>query len=240
MTDNETINEIINSVKEDNRIKLTEYESKKILSACDIPITEIRLAKSKLEAVEAARIIKYPVVAKVSSPDVLEKSKAGGVRVGLASEIEVRHAFDDIIANVEAQYTEAEIWGVTIQEFIPQGREVIIGVIQDPSFGPTLMFGLGGIWVNVLKDLSFRIPPISNDEALKMIRDIKGYSTLQGIRGENPADIESIAEIIQKIGDLVIKFDDISEIELNPVFVLDEGEGSKSADALITLRESKG
>lgn len=237
MTDEEAIQEIIKSTREDERTELTEYESKQLLSAWEIPTTKTRLAGNKLEAVRAARIIKYPVVAKIASPEILHKSDVGGVKVGLASEIEVRHAFDDIIANTKAQYPDAETWGVTVQEFIPQGKEVIIGVTQDPSFGPTLMFGLGGIWVEVLEDVSFRLPPISDEEAHKMIQEIKGYTTLIGARGGSPADIDALSDVLQKTSQLVMEIDQISEIDLNPVFVLDEGEGAKAADARIILKE---
>lgn len=237
MADEETIQEVFESALEDERTELTEYESKQVLEAWEIPTTEARLAGNKLEAVRAARTIKYPVVAKIASPEILHKSDAGGVKVGLASEIEVRHAFDDIIANAKAQYPEADIWGVTIQEFVPREREVIIGVTQDPSFGPTLMFGLGGIWVEALEDVSFRLPPISEEEAHEMIQEIKGYSILTGVRGEEPADINALAGILQKVSQLVLVSNQISEIDLNPVFALGEGEGAIAVDARIILKE---
>ncbi|MBS3815494.1 MAG: acetate--CoA ligase family protein [Hadesarchaea archaeon] len=239
MSKEKSIQDILESATEEGRTNLTEFESKQILRACEIPTTKTELVNSKLEAIRAARTIKYPVVAKITSPDILHKSDIDGVRVGLASEIEVRHAFDDVMASAKAQFPDADIWGVTIQEFIPQEKEVIIGVTQDPSFGPTIIFGLGGIWVETLEDVSFRLPPISIEEAEKMIEEINGYPILAGARGGKPADIETLADIIQKIGDLVMEYEQISEIDLNPVFAQKEGEGATAVDARIMLKDTK-
>lgn len=237
MVKKKKITEALDSARKDGRLELTEHESKQIISAWEIPTTETHLATDKPSAVEAARELKYPIVMKIASPAILHKSDAGGVRVGLSSEIEVRQAFDDIIEGAKEYNPDAEIWGVSIQRYIPRGREVIIGLSQDPTFGPTLMFGLGGIWVEVLEDVSFRLAPISSEDAMEMIHEIKGYPLLSGIRGDSPADIDTLVDILKKVGELAIEFDEISEIDLNPTFVFDEGEGAVAVDARIILEE---
>lgn len=239
MPDKEKIKELLKSVREQNRRKLTEYESKQVLSAWEIPTTRVELARNILETVRAARRLKYPVVLKIASPDIPCKSDARGIRVGLSSELEVRQAFTQITSNARAYKEDADIWGVTVQEYIPQARETIVDLIQDHTFGPTLMFGLGGVWVEALRDVSFRLAPISEDDAREMIQEIKGYSVLKGMHGEAPADIDALVDILQKVGRLAVEFEDISEISLNPVFVLDEGRGAKAVDAQMTLREAK-
>ncbi|MEA1905267.1 MAG: acetate--CoA ligase family protein, partial [Candidatus Hadarchaeota archaeon] len=200
MSDKEEIVEVLKTAREQDRRELTECESKRVLSAWDIPITRTELARNVLEAVRAARRLKYPVVMKIASPDILHKSDARGVMTGLRSELEVRQIFNQIMANARDYKKDAVIWGVTVQEYLPQAREVIVGTLQDPSFGPTLMFGLGGVWVEVLKDVSFRLAPISAEDAREMIQEIKGFSILKGIRGEPPADIQALVDILQKVG----------------------------------------
>ncbi len=238
MPDKEKILEILNSAREQNRRELTEYESKQILSAWNIPTTRTELARNVLEAVRAARVLKYPVVMKIASPDILHKSDAGGVMTGLRSELEVRQIFNQIVANAKDYKKDAEIWGVTVQEYLPQAREVIVGTIQDPSFGPTVMFGLGGIWVEVLKDVSFRLAPVSAEDARDMIQEIKGFSVLKGVRGEPPADIQALVDILQKVGRLALEFEEIAEIDINPVFVFEEGKGAIAVDARMILKET--
>jgi acyl-CoA synthetase (NDP forming) len=238
MSDKEEIVEILNTAREQNRRELTEYESKRVLSAWDIPTTRTELARNVLEAVRAARRLKYPVVMKIASPDILHKSDAGGVVTGLRSELEVRQIFNQIMANARDYRKDAVVWGVTVQEYLPQAREVIIGTLQDPSFGPTLMFGLGGILVEVLKDVSFRLAPVSAEDAREMIQEIKGFSILKGIRGEPPADIQALVDILQKVGRLASEFEEISEIDINPVFVFEEGRGAMAVDARLILKEA--
>ncbi len=238
MSDKEEIVEILNTAREQDRRELTEYESKRVLSAWDIPTTRTELARNVLEAVRAARKLKYPVVMKIASPDILHKSDAGGVITGLRSELEVRQIFNQIMANARDYKKDAVVWGVTVQEYLPQAREVIVGTLQDPSFGPTLMFGLGGIWVEVLNDISFRLAPISAEDAREMIKEIKGFSILKGTRGEPPADIQALVDILQKVGRLASEFEEIAEIDINPVFVFEEGRGAIAVDARLILKEA--
>jgi len=239
MPGKEEITEILRSAREQNRRELTEYESKQVLSAWEIPTTRVGLARNVFDAVSAARKLKYPVVLKIASPDILHKTDAGGVRVGLSSELEVRQAFRQIISNAKAYKEDANILGVTVQEYLPPAREVIIGLIQDETFGPTLMFGLGGVWVEALKDVSFRLAPVSEEDAREMIREIGGYPVLKGARGEPPADVDALAVMLQKVGKLASEFDEISEMDLNPVFVFEGGKGAMVVDARIILKESK-
>mgnify|MGYP002338671155 CR=1 FL=1 len=231
------VTKIIEKAREEDRTKLTEYESKQLLSEWEIPVTETKLAKDKLEAVDAARELKYPVVMKISSPDIDNKTEAEGIRIGISSEIEVRQAFEDLKLNAKSYDRDAEIEGVVVQEYVPDAREVVIGVIQDPSFGPTMTFGLGGVWVDKLKDMSYRLAPISGDEARDMIEEIEGYPLLSGSEGGEPVDIDSIVDVLKKTSEIPIEFREISEIALTPVFAFKKGKGSKVVEAQITLQE---
>lgn len=237
MSDNEEVLEIFESVREEDRTVLTEYESKEVLSKWGVPVAETKLAADKLEAVDAARDLKYPVVIKIASPDITHKSDAGAVRIGLTSEIEVRQAFEDTVANARAYDDSADIRGVVVQKYLPDAQEVIVGVTQDQSFGSTVMFGLGGIWVEVLEDVSFRLAPVSEEDAEEMIEEIGGYPILSGARGEGPVDLEALVGVIRKTSELSVKYEEITELDLNPVFAFEKGKGAKVVDAQIILKE---
>jgi len=229
--------EILSSIREMGRRELLEHESKQVLAAWDIPTTRVELARDAAEAVKAARELKYPVVMKIASPDIIHKSDAGGVRVGLSSELEVREAFEEIMDSAREYKPKAKILGVTVQEYMHRAREVIVGTVQDPTFGATVMFGLGGVWVEVLKDVSFRLAPLTVVDAKEMISEIKGYPILAGIRGELEADIDAIVDILQKAGQLAQEFPEIVEMDINPIFVFDRGKGATAIDARIILKE---
>ncbi|MGC8816410.1 MAG: acetate--CoA ligase family protein [Candidatus Hadarchaeum sp.] len=231
--------EILNSVRSENRRHLSEIESKRVLEAWGIPVSRTALARNVDEAIRIGREIHYPLVIKIASPDIIHKSDAKGVMVGISSELELKQAFNEIMKNAREYNPDARILGVTIQEYLPPAREVIVGAIQDPSFGATVMFGLGGIWVEVLKDISFRLAPLTIEEAKEMIKEIKGYPVLAGIRGTPPADIDAMAGLIQKVGQLAYEFPEIAEMDLNPVFVFDKGKGAVAVDARIVLGEGK-
>lgn len=233
------ITNVLDSVREEGRSNLTEIESKKVLSASEIPVTETILAEDELEAVDAARELKYPVVMKVASPDIIHKSDIGGVRVGLTSEIEVRQAYNDILENAEGFDRSADVRGVLVQRYVPDAQEVIVGITQDSTFGPTVMFGLGGVWVEILEDISFRLAPVSKEDAEEMIQEIGGYPVLSGARGETRLDIDALVEIIVKTSQLPMEYDSISEIDLNPIFVMEEGKGAEAVDARIFLKEEE-
>ncbi len=231
--------EILNSLRKDGRRELMEFESKQVLAAWGVPVNRTELARDLSEAVKVAREVRYPLVLKITSPDIIHKSEAKGIKVGLSSELELRQSFGELIDNARAYKPDAKILGVTIQEYLSPAREVIVGALQDPSFGATVMFGLGGVWVEVLKDISFRLAPLSAEDAREMIQEIKGYPVLAGIRGAPQADVNALVDIIQKVGQLVHEFPEITEMDLNPIFAFDDGKGAVVADARIILGEIK-
>jgi len=230
------VEQILGLAAREGRHLLLENEAKRLLECWGLPVARTQLARSLDEAVKISNQIGFPVVLKIASPDIIHKSDAKCVKVNLGSELEVRSAFEEIVANAKAYKQDANILGVVVQEFVPKAREVIVGALQDPSFGPTVMFGMGGIFVEVLKDVSFRLAPLTPEDAREMISEIKGYPILAGVRGEKPADIEALVEILQKVGQLAYEFTEIAEMDLNPIFVFDKGEGAKIVDARIVLK----
>ncbi len=226
--------EIIRKAKEEGRNFLLEHESKELVSHYGIPVTKVKLARSEDEAVAAAQEIGYPVVLKIVSPQVLHKSDVGGVMVNLKDDREVRFAYKTIIDNVRKKVPDAEIVGVLVQEFAPQGLELIIGLTRDPQFGPTVMFGLGGIFVEVFEDVSFRVAPLTYEDAEDMIKDIKGYKLLTGYRGSEPVDIDSLKEALVKVGEIGLELDEVVEMDLNPVMAYPNGV--MVVDARVILR----
>jgi len=197
---------------------LTEIESKELLKKAGIPIVETKRARSKKEAISISKKAGFPVVLKISSPDVVHKSDSGGVKLGLANATQVGKAYNEIMSSVKQAYSEAQIEGVSVQSMAPPGVEVIVGMSKDPQFGPVLMFGLGGILVEVLKDVSFRIVPVTERDAREMIREIKGYPVLEGYRGQKPASIPALEKLIVKVSQFVEKNPQIKELDLNPIF----------------------
>lgn len=197
---------------------LTEVESKELLKEAGIPVVEAKLARNKKEAVAISKEMGFPVVLKISSPDVVHKSDSGGVRLGLTNATQVGKAYSQITSSVKQAYPEARIDGVSVQTMAPPGVEVIVGMSKDPQFGPVLMFGLGGILVEVLKDVSFRIVPLAERDAREMIKEIKGYPVLQGYRGQKPASMPALEQLIIKVSQFVEKNPQIKELDLNPVF----------------------
>jgi acyl-CoA synthetase (NDP forming) len=197
---------------------LTEVESKELLKKAGIPVVEAKLARSKKEAVSISKELGFPVVLKISSPDVVHKSDSGGVRLGLANAAQAGKAYSEIISSVKKTYPEAQIEGVSVQPMAPPGVEVIVGMSKDPQFGPVLMFGLGGILVEVLKDVSFRIVPVTERDAREMIKEIKGYPLLQGYRGQKPASIPALEQLVVKVSQFVENNPQVKELDLNPIF----------------------
>jgi acyl-CoA synthetase (NDP forming) len=197
---------------------LTEVESKKFLKKAGIPVVEAKLARSKKETISISKKMGFPVVLKISSPDVVHKSDSGGVKLGLANATQVGKAYNEIISSVKKVYPKAQIEGVSVQSMAPPGVEVIVGMSKDPQFGPVLMFGLGGILVEVLKDVSFRIVPVTERDAREMIREIKGYPMLEGYRGQKPASIPALEKVIVKVSKFIEENPQIKELDLNPIF----------------------
>ncbi len=229
--------EVINKARAEGRDALTEIEAKEVFSAYGLLTTTTLLAKTEDEAVALAKKVGFPVVMKIVSPEILHKSDAGGVKVNIKDEAAVRDAFKTILANAKAYKAEANIHGIAIQEMAPWGTECILGSVNDPTFGPTMMFGLGGIFVEVLKDVTFRVAPISEDQAAEMLTEIKGAPILKGVRGESPRDRKALAETIVKYSTMIMDLEDeIKETDANPVLVYEEGKGLKVVDARVILK----
>lgn len=228
------VDDILVKAKKENRTVLTEIEAKQILIEAGINCTDTQLAVTKEEAVAISGKMGYPVVLKISSVDITHKSDAGGVKVNLKDKAEVEKAYDDIMASCTVKYPDANIEGVAVQGMAKLGTEVIIGMTKDPSFGPVLMFGLGGIFVEVLKDVAFRIVPLDKIDASEMINEIKGKKLLEGYRGQDPADIPFLEDMLLKLSALVDKVEDFVEIDMNPVFAYKQG--AVVVDARIILK----
>lgn len=218
-----TTAQILSKARDEKRTVLTEIEAKQILGEAGINCTPTVLAASKEEAVATSEKIGYPVVLKVSSVDITHKSDAGGVKVNLANASAVEEAWDAIMTSCKAYDSKADIEGVAVQGMAKMGTEVIMGMIKDASFGPVVMFGLGGVLVEVLKDVSFRIVPIDMTDAEEMTDEIQGKKLLQGYRGQDPADIPCLQDMLVKLSDFVDKTEGIEEIDMNPVFAYKDG-----------------
>ncbi|MBI4498883.1 MAG: acetate--CoA ligase family protein [Chloroflexi bacterium] len=224
---------ILENARASGRTLLTEVESKEVLAAAGIPITTTRLARSRDEAVAIAQDIGLPVVLKIASTDIVHKSDVGGVKLNLTTPEEVAAAYDDIVQAVRSQYPHASIDGVSVQTMARPGTEVILGMTKDPQFGPVLMFGLGGILVEVLKDVSFRIVPITRRDAQQMIREIKAFPVLQGYRSLAPADLDALENLLLKLSEFADHNPEVKELDLNPVFAY--SSGAVAVDARIIL-----
>jgi len=216
---------------------LTERQSKQILAEYGIPVAVESLATSAEEAVATANKIGYPVVLKIESPEIAHKTDAGAVEINLNADAEVRTAFSRITSNAKAYNPTAQINGVLVQEMVQGSREMIIGMTQDPQWGPTIVFGLGGIFVEVLKDIAMRVAPLSRLDVEEMLHELKGAKILHGFRGQPAADVDIVVEIVLRFSQLCLDLkDDIEEIDINPLLVFDHGKGAKVVDCLITRR----
>lgn len=228
-----TASEIISQAIADKRKSLLETEAKAVCREYSIPTPQFELAKNEEEAAKFADAIGYPVVLKIVSPDIVHKSDVGGVMVNLKDAKEVRDAYGKILINVKKHDAKAKIVGVLVQEMAPASTEVIVGSTKDPQFGPAIMFGLGGVFVEVLKDVTFRIAPITEDEAHEMIEKVKAYPLLRGYRGSPPVDLDAIVNILLATSKLVMEHQEIKELDLNPIMVYEKG--AKTVDARIIL-----
>lgn len=231
---------IIQAAKAEGREILTEFESKQILRAMDIDTTDMWMAKTGKEAADISDRAGFPVVMKIHSPDITHKSDAGCVKVNIRSKEEALNAYDQILANAKAYMPNASLLGVTVQPMATQGMEVIVGMKRDPVFGPAVLFGLGGIFVELLKDMSLRVYPFEEEDAQAMIQEIRGSHMLQGYRGQPVRDLEAIRNVILKIGALGERFEEIKEIDLNPIFAYEKGLCAVDARILIDLQTTKG
>lgn len=215
---------------------LNELDANALLSGYGIPMAKSFLCKNTEDAVEKAKQLRFPVVMKVLSPDILHKTDAGCVFVGVKNEAELRTAFQKILENAEAYKADADIDGVLIQEMADKGLEMIAGMKLDPQFGPTIMVGSGGIYVEVYKDIALRLLPINREDAEKMLKEVNIYKVISGLRG-SVYDSEAIIDVLLQVSKLVMENPDIEEIDINPLFVYEKGRGVKGVDALIKMRK---
>ena len=233
--DRAKVKQVFNAVKKDGRKVLFPHEAVAVVEAYGINAPSSKLAKSPEEAVNHADEIGYPVVMKIVSPDIMHKTDIGGVELNLSNAQMVRIAFNEIMRKSRKAQPLAKIYGITVDKMVPRGREMIIGMSRDPQFGPMVMFGLGGIYVNFLKDVAFRLAPLNEREAQQMMEETRSYTLLKGVRGQAPADIDSLREAILRIGHLVWDFPELKDLDINPMLVYDEGKGSIALDVKMTL-----
>ena len=224
---------IVSAARKEGRTLLTEVEAKEVLKEAGINVVDTKLAKDKAEARSIAKDMGYPIVLKIVSPDIIHKSDVGGVKLGLQDDAAIGAAYDEIIAAAKKASPNANVHGVSVQPMAKQGIEIILGMSKDPQFGPVLMFGLGGIFVEVLKDVAFRIVPLTPRDASQMVREIKGFPVLEGYRGQDPADLAKIEEAIMALSAYVDQRPEIKELDLNPCFAYKDG--ITAVDARIVL-----
>lgn len=231
---------IFDAARSENRNYVLENEAKDIMKSYGIPIPPYETATTVEEAVTKSKRIGFPVVLKILSKDILHKSDAGGVKVNIKDEAAVRSAFEEIMANSRRFGTEKGIQidlsrGVLISKFADMGTEVIVGVTRDPQFGHALMFGLGGIFVEVLKDVTFRLIPLTEADAREMIMEIKAAKILGGIRGQPPRDTDALVKIMLDVSKMIQENPEIRELDCNPVFLYERGKGATVVDARILI-----
>ena len=226
--------DIFERAEAEQRSNLLETESRDILGRYGLTLPKATFIASTKEVSQAMEGMSFPLAMKVVSPDIIHKSDAGGIKLDLKDEQEVEKAFEDIMANA-CKFTKRErVLGALVSQMAPDGQECIIGMIQTPQFGPVVMFGLGGVFVEILKDVSFRVAPLSRKDIDEMIKEIKGYPLLTGVRGEKPKDIDAIRNIIARLSDIAVEHTEIAEIDLNPVIVHETG--ASIVDSRIILK----
>jgi acetyltransferase len=226
---------VMSTAMAEGRFAIADAEAREILTAYGIAIPNSHLAENPRQATEIAAEIGYPVVLKVASPDILHKTDVGGVKVGLGNASDVRDAFDLITYRAQRYVPEARLWGCLVQEMVPEGLEVLIGMNRDPQFGPLLTFGLGGIYVEVLKDVSFRLAPLSRQGAQAMLKEIRAFALLEGVRGQPAVDIESILDTLLRVSQMVIDFPEIVELDINPFVAFEQGQAGTAIDMRLIL-----
>jgi len=233
--DTAAVRKVLDEARSQGRVSIGDAEARAILEAYGFPLPPSHLAATPEEAIAAAEEMGYPVVLKVASPDILHKTDVGGVRLNLRSPADVRDAFDLIVYRASRYVPGARIWGCLVQKMVPPGREVLIGMSRDPQFGPLVAFGLGGIYVEALKDVVFRVAPFGPEEAAEMIREIRSYPLLEGVRGEPPADHAALVDALCRVSQLVTDFPEIVELDINPLVVYEEGRGAVALDMRLVL-----
>jgi acetyl coenzyme A synthetase (ADP forming)-like protein len=228
--DGDAVRWLLDMARQEGRVEIGDAEARAVLSAYGFRVARSEIATDPEEAVRLADQFGYPVVLKIASPDILHKTEVGGVKVGLGNPTDVRDAFELIVYRAQRYVPGAEIWGCLVQEMVPPGVEVLVGMNRDPQFGPLVTFGLGGIYVEVLKDVTFRVAPFSRWEAEEMLSEIRAHALLDGVRGEPPKDKEAIVETLLRINQMVTDFPEILELDINPLMVYERGRGAIPLD----------
>jgi acyl-CoA synthetase (NDP forming) len=226
---------VIERARGEARQILTEIESKELLGQAGINVTDTRLALSGSEAVTISSQLGFPVVLKIASPDIVHKNDSGGVRLALKTPAQVEEAYDEILKSIKQEYPQARVQGVSVQKMAPPGVEVVIGMSKDAQFGPVLMFGLGGIMVEIIEDVSLRVIPITRKDAAEMIREIKGYRLLEGYRGQKAVDISKLEDMLLAVSDFVEENPVVKELDLNPVLAY--SDNAIAVDARVILED---
>lgn len=234
--DRQKVADLFARVRAEGRVTIGDAEARDVLEAYGIPLPKSGLAATPDEAVTLAEQIGYPVVMKIASPDILHKSDIGGIKLNIMSASEVRDAFDLLVYRAQRFMPDATIWGCQIQQMVKGGREIIIGVNRDPQFGPLIMFGLGGIYVEAMKDVTFRVAPIDRRNAKEMLGEIRAYKLLRGLRGEKPSDQAAVMDTLLRISQLVTDFPEIVELDINPLMVFEQGRGVLGIDMRLALK----
>ncbi|MGQ9490836.1 MAG: acetate--CoA ligase alpha subunit [Anaerolineae bacterium] len=234
--DREKVKAVFARVRSEGRVTIGDAEAREVMEAYGIPLPKAGLAATPDEAVALAEAIGYPVVMKIASPDILHKSDIGGIKLNITSASEVRDAFDLLVYRAQRFMPDATIWGCQVQQMVKGGREVIIGMNRDPQFGPLIMFGLGGIYVEALKDVTFRVAPVDRRNATEMLDEIRSYRLLRGVRGEKPSDRAAIVDTLLRVSQLVTDFPEIVELDINPLMVFEQGRGVLGIDMRLALK----
>jgi acetyltransferase len=228
---------VIDQVRAENRLTIGDAESRQILQAYGLRIPKSEIAETPEMAVTIASKIGYPVVLKIASPDILHKTDIGGVKVGLQNASDVRDAFELMVYRAQRYIPDARIWGCLVQEMAPAGGlEVLVGMNRDPQFGPLLTFGLGGIYVETLRDVTFGVAPLARQEAEEMLAQVRAHALLDGVRGQPPMDKSAIVDALLRISQLVGDFPEITEMDINPLMVYHQGEGALALDMRLVLK----
>jgi acetyltransferase len=238
--DKQSVQDLIKRVRSEGRFSIGDFEARSVLEAYGLRIPRSEIADSPEKATEIAGEIGYPVVLKIASPDILHKTDVGGVKVGLENAEAVRDAFELMVYRANRYIPEARVWGCLVQEMVPSGgTEVLVGMNRDPQFGPLVTFGLGGIYVETLKDVTFRIAPFSPEEAKAMLSEIRAHALLDGVRGQKAVDKAAIVDALLRIGQLVQDFPEITELDINPLVVYPKNQGVIAIDMRLILREDR-
>jgi acetyltransferase len=233
------VSELFRRERRAGRLQLVELRALEVLKHYGFPVVNYELAQEPEEAAAAAERVGYPVVMKLAGPKILHKTDVGAIELNVSGAEAVKRAFEAMVKRVRQRLGEdTEIWGALIQPMVPAGKEVILGMSRDPVFGPLLMFGLGGIYTEVMRDVSFRVAPLRENMAIEMVHGTRAYRLLRGVRGEPPSDMEAIADCLLRLSQLVTDHPEIKELDINPLIVYQQGQGALVVDSRIILTEA--